>query len=150
MSAFFVSYGTVDDAVEAFREIARGPLDPDALGRALLAMNAEAMRQRYPQILTERLDCGRIEHDVYLAAARAYRWCPGHPDGRQRAKSAACLAYQCHEGDVPGTPLYRRLDAVAAQMAERHPWQQDGPVFRSDGLAWDRDRASGPAEAAAP
>jgi hypothetical protein len=105
MSAFFVSYGTIDDTVDAFREIERGPCDADALGRALLALNAEAMRQRYPQILTERLECGRTEHAAYIDAARAYTYRPGHKDPRQRAKSAACLAYQCTEGDVPETPL---------------------------------------------
>ncbi|MBL4543572.1 MAG: hypothetical protein JKP98_23845 [Rhodobacteraceae bacterium] len=154
MSAFFVSYGTIDDTVDAFREIERGPCDADALGRALLALNAEAMRQRYPQILTERLECGRTEHAAYIDAARAYTYRPGHKDPRQRAKSAACLAYQCTEGDVPETPLGKRLDAVETAMAAAHPWRREEEwvsatgdrfvrVF-SDGLIWHRDRSEGP------
>jgi hypothetical protein len=154
MSAFLVSYGTIDDTVDAFREIERGPCDADALGRALLALNAEAMRQRYPQILTERLECGRTEYAACLDAARAYTCRPGHKDPRQRAKSAACLAYQCAEGDVPETPLGKRLDAVETAMAAAHPWRREEEwvsatgdrfvrVF-SDGLIWHRDRSEGP------
>lgn len=132
MSAFFVDLGTIDDAVAAFAEtqsITGDEFDPDRIGRELLELNAEALRQRY------RLDVEAPDELAgYLEAARAYRYHRHHPDGAQRWHSCACLAYQCAEGDVPKRALLLALDDVTAAMLRRY-----GRKNTND-LIWNRTR----------
>ncbi len=128
MSAFFVQDGTIDDVVAVFIEHV-GQIDhPDVLGAILLQMNAEALRQRYPQIDDK-------ERAEYALAAKTYTFNPPSTDPLQRMKSCHCLRYQCHEGDVPETSkLYEILDMATKKMDEIHG--------ESDVGEWDRVRGA--------
>lgn len=123
MSAFMVNSKTMDCAVAAilehcddfagiatgrvecaFRElIARTQLGT-AIGRKLFALNRRALRERYG------------------AAARVaprYTFTPPGREisGAQRYKCAACLQYQCAEGKVAESRLYRELDKALGRIA---------------------------------
>lgn len=113
MSAFFVARATIDATV-ALVIAEEGPLSPEGatdLGRALWAMNAEAVRWRYD------LDTGtskeRAEHAANLAEVATYAWTPRDLDVAVFVKSLDCLVYQCAEGPCRETPLFQRLASVA-------------------------------------
>ena len=135
MSTFFVPPATIDATVTAF--IAEGgPLSLEAateLGRALWALNAEAVRWRYD------LDTGtpeaRAEHAINLAAVAAYAWTQRDLTPAVMVKSLDCLLYQCCDGPVRETALYGRLTALAnhhdaggvreTEDYQRAPWGLD-------------------------
>jgi hypothetical protein len=72
------------------------------LGEALLNLNLEAYRQRYTA----------SEDDLPLYK---FKWeLVSLP---QALKSLRCLIYQCSEGNVPDTPLYKELDALSHRWA---------------------------------
>ena len=135
MSAFFVAPATIDAAVSAF--IAKeGPLSLEAateLGRALWAMNAEAVRWRYD--LDTGTEAERAEHAASVAEAAAYEWTPRELALAVMVKSLDCLHYQCCEGPVPETALYGRLTALSnafdagglreTEAYEQAPWGLD-------------------------
>src|SRR4051812_1158656 len=74
----------------------------DLLGRDLYALNREAVRQRY----------GTAD------PVPEYRFRPpGDVPKVQLYKSLRCLLYQCSEGDVPETALYRRVEERANGLA---------------------------------
>lgn len=152
MSAFFVGPATIDATVAAFLA-QEGPLDlaaATALGRALWAMNAEAVRWRYD------LDTGtedeRAEHAASVAEAAAYEWSLRETGEAVMAKALDCLLYQCCEGPVREVALYGRLvdlvnrfDASGVrdtEAYERAPWGLDegapseGPEAPEAGLAF--------------
>lgn len=129
MSAYFVSRQTVHDAVTAWTWVFQQPRSQaqlDQIGRQLWAMNAEAIRQRYPSVI------GTDEERDMTGAAAAYAY--RHPRNltpAQMAKSAHCLRYQCSEGNVPETfPTYRYLDQACEAMG-------NPPGY--DAAAWDRE-----------
>lgn len=89
-----------------------------ALGKELYAMNIAALRERYGSRADENwTDADQVAED--------YKF---HPVAMRLpmnvlAKQAACLRYQCSEGDVPETELYGRLSAVADACEDY--WQSD-------------------------
>lgn len=107
------------------------------LGCALLAMNIEAVTQRYPGSDTMP---GPIDPDVlvYPPGSFAERAAAGGPVSifantalvtREEAhKSISCLIYQCSEGDVPEQELYGQLAKYRDDIAG---------VFISETKAWD-------------
>ena len=106
MSAFVVEKKTIDRIVTylqgqksyALPEVLRG--DPDALGARLWALNTEAVAQRYdedPEAIT-------------------YVWSLALGSLAETAMALACFLYQCTEGDVPESELYRALSDVKAAV----------------------------------
>lgn len=121
MSAYVVSPATIQCAVHAIaRHCPRfgggrfaTPSDirtPEAvkalshLGDALWAMNREAVRQRYGQ-------ADAVPEFVFDPSKR--------PSGPQMKGAVQSIVYQCSEGDVPRTPLYRELEAAAAEISRQ-------------------------------
>jgi hypothetical protein len=84
----------------------------DKIGRALFALNVEAVSQRYP---SERGKFHTFEE---------YRF-EGIPYMRDRSeivscyKAAQCLAYQCSEGNVPEEAIYKELRDIILELQER-------------------------------
>jgi len=73
------------------------------IGRAFLELNQEAVYQRY----CERAVVYPYEFPREIPCALI-----------QSFKSAQCLRYQCSEGNVPETELYKQLETLIAAMAE--------------------------------
>ena len=89
-----------------------GPLPPDAvLGAALRDLNVRAVLQRYPDCSLER---GDLPGPSPLLP---YRYAPLLVEPVQALKALRCLLYQCSEGDVPETPLYKALDDLSNRWA---------------------------------
>lgn len=91
------------------------------IGRRLLSLNIEAVMQRYPDTQDNPAalpgDTDALwQRDHYKAAAgRAGKLDTATLiDG---VKALQCLAYQCSEGDVTETPLFRELTAAAGTVA---------------------------------
>lgn len=109
MSAFLVSAKTIDRIVSGLRYQSRdckhyieSKLNPlglslkgeHTLGSAILQLNQLALKVRYGDEL--------VEH--------AYKYNPNNAAGVLEAiKSFDCLIYQCSEGDVVNSPLYKVL-----------------------------------------
>ena len=119
MSAFIVSKKTMDRAVMALK-LAGNDLaatDPTALGSRLYMLNIEAVGQRYPGESPDTMP------GCYTDGQ--------HPDGTQGYKHTAepfytktaalkaldCLIYQCSEGTIPQTELYKEIQDRAGQLA---------------------------------
>ena len=121
MSAFFVENTTIDrvlfwvrDVVvndPSFRDgmtsrlsalgfdVLHSPWE-DALGQAMLTLNARAVQQRYEHVNGSELEA--------FALGYLYTHQPTAPV--QAYKSLKCWLYQCTEGDVPTTALYQFFD----------------------------------------
>lgn len=125
MSAFIVSNTTINrvldhiahhesaylarDLLRLYPEldtIGARALDLGALGRAMLALNVDAFRQRYG----ERAEQGAS------AACFELRAVPGNTPV-QAFKALQCWIYQCSEGNVPEHMLYKLLDGYLETMA---------------------------------
>jgi len=109
MSAFTVSIDTMHRCVKAFDhvegKVACLPVsNHNELGRDLYRMNYAAMQARY-----DDLDDCDLPPDPYVYED------PGKLTVAGMYKSIACLTYQCAEGDVPNSALYK----VAARVEER-------------------------------
>ena len=79
--------------------------DADALGSSLYALNQAAIDQRYPgqpDMAETPLYCFPPMHHVEPVAAY---------------KALRCLIYQCSEGDVYGSPVFKELEEIAAAVA---------------------------------
>ncbi len=75
-----------------------------ALAEALLAMNRDAVGQRYED--------GKADRPEPIV------WRPVRVNKIAVSKAARCLRYQCTEGDVDTTPLYAALDQFSHRLAE--------------------------------
>ena len=110
------------------------------IGRRLFEMNIEAVTQRYPDCKADPSglpgpvdDQGKsIAHD--LAAMFSCITPQGKLDTAElivALKSMECLAYQCMEGNVPETDLYKALNEaigkVAIEIVHRMPAYQLAP-----------------------
>ena len=96
MSAFIVDEETIHKAVHLMRTNRHAAEDSDQLGNRLWQLNAEAVAQRYP-------DHERFEPPCY-------RWCGlKHYPVVVALKGLQCLIYQCSEGDVRETQLYKDM-----------------------------------------
>ena len=129
MSCFIVSTDTIDRILSTIelqggwaRHAAHLPAaflyDWNALGRAMLDLNAEAYRQRYGD---RGANDNPDERGPYVWEGRYVTLAQGY-------KSLRCWLYQCLEGTVPDQPLYEALsayaDALAAMLVERMPAYQ--------------------------
>jgi hypothetical protein len=118
MSSYFVSAATIADAAFAlkFDFPAQEPEcvaahDIVSLGRVLWQLNALAMWETYKEELGANL---------YFIAGYTQESRP-EPDRSewQRLKSLSCLIYQCAEGTVPDTDLFKAMEEAETQIAMR-------------------------------
>lgn len=92
---------TVDPADEqAFRSLAQ----------EIFALNCRGVDARYGQDKWKSFNDGDV-----------YQYRPARPvlDPVAAYRSFKCLLYQCSEGDVANDPLYKALEALAAELAEQ-------------------------------
>lgn len=120
MSAFVVDDSTIDRIVSflghhdhdylarIFQPLGYDPAgDPEAFAQALFDMNCEAVDQRYAdKPARTEFHPGPYRHQTNFNCA---------PIGI--LKAAGCLRYQCSEGDVPDTPLFKALDDFIGALA---------------------------------
>lgn len=126
MSCFIVPAETIDRIMSTIelqggwaRHAAELPVthlfDWNALGRAMLELNATAFNARYG---------GRFADEVPDDLDR-YVWQGRYVPLVEGYKSLRCWLYQCCEGEVPDHPLYVALgnyaDALAVTLAESTP-----------------------------
>ena len=117
MSAFIVSDTTMNFVVNTIQDfdglrsscfapfLTDGEVDCNKLGNKLFHLNNDAVCQRYD----DHDDSNVIEffrHTSLMPASDRAEKC-------QRLKAVQCLIYQCSEGDVPETPLFKALDALS-------------------------------------
>ncbi len=140
MSAFVVDTGTMDRVVRGiiassrYGQIIDRFADIDTtergagtrIGRLLFSLNIEAVFQRYPGCADDPGDMpGPIGDDgrseaLKMASDYTYRSIAKRVDTEamvHSCKAMRCLRYQCSEGDVPGTELYRELQAAIGEIA---------------------------------
>lgn len=123
MSAFLIGPQTMHAVVTAILDHRRtfagercaAPGAGDRIGRKLYALNREALRQRYG----DRFE-GEPSYTFRPAAeiAPIARW-----------KCLHCLLYQCSEGDVPDTELFRALDALDDWIAARNSFDDRSAAY---------------------
>jgi len=111
MSAFTVSIDTMHRCVKAFDhvegKVACLPVsNHNELGSDLYRMNYAAMQDRYGDSLED--DDAPPEPYEYVD--------PGKLTVAGMFKSIACLSYQCAEGSVPNSPLYKVLRRVEERL----------------------------------
>ena len=116
MSAFIVNQDTINQIVTALlhgdfpytetklEEIGLAG-DPQQLGRAMMILNGDAVKQRYG----DKIDTGCLP----------YRFRPIPVSEIQTFKSLECWLYQCTEGDVPDTKLYKIMSDFCHVYASR-------------------------------
>lgn len=119
MSAFLVSNQTMQKAVEAVLIAEANAWSGDTveakenqvsmLGTQLYKLNQDALAARYGDDDPAELFIGR--------GFRARMASQGDAN-IQRLKSLNCLIYQCSEGDVPETELFKRLEKAAGGLAQ--------------------------------
>lgn len=105
MSAFIVSRECMQRAVQtiaAHHHPNIKPGDLTRLGQTLFLLNADAFNQRY--------DCTVEAPDFEYSPDSG--WTPAIG-----LKALRCLLYQCAEGDVPDTQLYKCIEATAESLA---------------------------------
>lgn len=136
MSAFIVSAETMNKVVRAivsdeYRGEFAGITLPGytisdrkpqatAIGKELFAMNRAAILARYPG-------------DTEYAETPKYRYKPVRYSEVEMFKAMECLLYQCSEGNVPDTDLYKELEAAKGSLASRIV--SNMPEYES--AAWD-------------
>lgn len=117
MSAYFVAAETIADAAYALMFDVPGGCEPyDALsavslGQVLWQLNALALYEAYNEDLGELM--GTIA--TYTQESRP----DPSPDEWQRLKSLQCLVYQCAEGSVPETDLYKAMEHAENLITRR-------------------------------
>lgn len=128
MSAFVVSNKTINNIVNQLAEEVRNPqsrwwiqsiqkhvkhpvsADSDdwktELGKLLIAMNIEAVSQRYPDI-RENFTKGEVQYWFTLK----------HVNRFQAFKDLNCYIDQCTEGNVPNRALYKTTKEFRYELA---------------------------------
>jgi hypothetical protein len=111
MSAFMCSKETIDDVVTMLIPSAMTGDDTGSnQGMALILLNAAALEERYGLTTEERTE--------YNNMAFNYEYTEGKQSEVQVLKSARCFNYQCSEGVVPETKLYKRLEKTIEVFTE--------------------------------
>jgi hypothetical protein len=127
MSAFLVNERTMQSACEAilFAEDATWygeycEYKAEAitkLGRELYALNNDALDTRYPHDAEGR---DELEHNFMGRSFELVRPRRCFDAAMvQRFKSLGCLLYQCTEGDVPDSELFKRAEIAKGKLAIR-------------------------------
>jgi hypothetical protein len=135
MSAFVVDTGTMNRCVrtlcakgrygQVIRNFAGIATDaPNAateIGRRLFTLNIEAVTQRYPDCEDKPEDLPGTDGCASYPATYRYRGSRIPPTSREMVagiKALQCLRYQCSEGNVPETPLYREMVTTIGELCE--------------------------------
>lgn len=85
----------------------------NAIGRALYAMNCDGVNARYNEAQTYGKD---YVFDIkYEVMKRDYR---GALLTAHHMKQVGCLLYQCSEGNVPETALFKELESIEGNIAK--------------------------------
>lgn len=117
MSCFIVENRTIDKIV---RHLLSGglPIESEALGRQLQALNLQAFMTRYP----------KYDAPPYV---EPYQWSGTKYGACETWKALSCFLYQCTEGDVPETSLYQELEIaknrLAGEIVSSLPDTRDAP-----------------------
>jgi hypothetical protein len=120
MSAFVVSPSVIDKVV-GYMYDGQHQDQLTEFGKALYAMNVNAVNQRYeennepPEYEYRQRNCNRHE----------------------TLKAMHCLHYQCSEGNVPEMALYKELEAAIGRLAD--DIATDAPEY--DAAPWDGEPA---------
>lgn len=80
------------------------PKEKQKLGKKLMKMNCEAYSQRYGEPLAKKV-------------IRAYEYKPTRTSLFQTYKTMQCFHYQCCEGNVPTTKLYKQIAKELEKLA---------------------------------
>ena len=83
-----------------------GAVDPQTLGEMLFDLNIQGVESRY----------GEGEAGKFRPLDYKYQSVPP-PTDTQFLKSLRCLLYQCSEGDVPETPLFKAMKELSHSLA---------------------------------
>lgn len=129
MSAFFVEDETIHAALTLFSHAMPQTTDRlTAVGRDMLALNADAMDARYGTATGSGNAEIMAELTSYRKAAAAYAWRPitGQPVAAL-FKSLECWLYQCNEGDVHRRELFQLFE----QLAKRLDHLRDDPAYKT-------------------
>ena len=115
MSAFMISTETMQRVVDAIDRDGMGmswfgiPIGSskrlDVLGRKLFRLNAAALKARYPG-------------EPHVPPTFNYRPL-GAVAAHEHFQALSCLLYQCGEGDVYKTEIYKALDELRTRIALR-------------------------------
>ena len=121
MSAFFVGNLQISRlandlhrmAADLDRSLAeRMPEKPEALAKAMHGLNVEALVSRYPENVSEMVEPYRYEAAATFGTNTI-----------QLYQSIRCYLYQCSEGDIPESKLFKLLSnlgkALAVEIADR-------------------------------
>jgi len=121
MSAFIVDDSTIDRIVtylgrhdqsylaRMFHPLGYDPAaKPEAFAQALFDMNCQAVNQRYAD---------RPARTEFHPEPYAFRVNYTGQTAGAILKAVSCLRYQCSEGDVPETPLFKALDHLGHGLA---------------------------------
>ena len=117
MSAYIVDELTMNRVTSAlaFREhTPSGNADAQAIGEELYAMNVCAVKARYPDDADDELP-GPVG---FVLGQWQYEDTLRNPRDVQALKSMHCLRYQCNEGDVPDSALYKWLTRQIGELAD--------------------------------
>lgn len=143
MSAFVIGKDTMDRAVAAicgtdkyYRSVVllldgtptNQSDSPTTIGRRLFAMNIEAVTQRYDDCREDPNNlpgpCDAEGGSTVVNMATEYQFGgetlnkrSGKAKWTAALKSLVCLHYQCSEGDVVETSLFKELDRAIRQIA---------------------------------
>jgi hypothetical protein len=109
MSAYFVSAETIADAAYALRfDVPNAPnpyfgsMGTTAIGQIIWQLNALALAELYGEDMEEHLGSIVGYTDNTKPAHSLDKW--------QRLRSLECLTYQCAEGTVPQTALFKAME----------------------------------------
>lgn len=123
MSAFVVSDQTLRHVVKGMKDECHSCEDLTAIGRRLLAMNNDAVRDRYRD----------ADQTGMTRDPESYEYLPIFPPIMYILKAMDCYLYQCAEGNIPERDLYRdvkkRRDAIRAEIIRNLP--------EYDAVPWD-------------
>jgi hypothetical protein len=112
MSAFIITTETMQRVVHAIDKnctvFGIYPTEPtrnlDKIGEILFKMNEHAVNDRYPHFPKQE--------------APAFRYRPlGIVSKAEQYFAISCLKYQCTEGDIPETELFKELDKLHDKLA---------------------------------
>lgn len=124
MSAYIVDKKTIDRIINGMQQLNLNHemgdidiIDNDDLGQQLWDMNAAAVDQRYEETNNKQ---PYTFNGVNVSKIQAF-------------KSLRCFMYQCSEGDIPYTDLYKQMDIIGDRMAAKIVY--DLPAF--DAAEWE-------------
>ena len=132
MSAFIVSKATMNRVVKAIDKNSHGTWaglvtstsrDLDNVGRELYAMNKAAMRERY----------GKDDEEANRKITYRYGGAASAATNLEFYMAVGCLLYQCSEGKVPETSLFKALDALHDHLGHKIA----GDLCRARNIPWD-------------